>query len=116
MTQIVDSQRDVNLSMLDLQNLDFMGHHKWENLSEINVSRNMLSNIDILTMYQNLTQIDASRNYIKSVDLNLPRLKFLYLSQNQMTKFPEIVPSKKIRTLDLSDNFIESLESISLKE
>ena len=29
-----------------------------------------------------------------------------------MTEFPEIVPSKKMRNLDLSNNFITSLENL----
>lgn len=113
MAQIVDSQRDVNLSLLDLQNLDFMQDHSWNNLQEINISRNLLINIDILNMYINLKQIDASSNYIETVDLNLSKLQVLNLSNNHLEEFPDIIPCKKLFKLNLASNKIQSMEDLT---
>ena len=89
-----------------------MKHHAWQNLSKINVSRNMLISIDILEMYHNLKMIDASTNYIQSVELNLPKLKELKLANNHLTQFPDIVTCKRLTFLDLSNNKIESIEDL----
>ena len=68
-----------NFKQLNLQDLRFLKDYQFKQLREINVSKNLISNIDILYQYKNLRLIDASYNYIESVKLNLPKLEQINL-------------------------------------
>ena len=65
---IEDSQRSeqtsLTLTKLDIQDLKFLSNVVWISLTEINLSRNMITNIDILSQFTNLRVIDAQNNYI----------------------------------------------------
>ena len=48
----------------------------------IEISGNLLDNIDILNSLKKLKQIDASKNFIRAVNLQLPKLQELNLQNN----------------------------------
>lgn len=54
----------------------------WDSVLEIDVSRNMISQIDTLNQFRNLKILRASENYILDVSLTQPRLEELYLEDN----------------------------------
>lgn len=68
-----------------LRSLDGMRELKHlDKLSDLNLSKNKLKKIDILTMFRSLTKINASENEILSVTLSLERLVELDLSNNKL--------------------------------
>ena len=68
-----------------LRSLDGMRELKHlDKLSDINLSKNKLKKIDILTMFRSLTKINASENEILSVSLSLEKLVELDLSNNKL--------------------------------
>jgi Leucine-rich repeat (LRR) protein len=60
----------------------------WDSVVEIDVSRNMISQIDALNQFRNLKILRASENYILDVSLTQPRLEEIYLEHNQISRFP----------------------------
>lgn len=54
----------------------------WDSVVEIDVSRNMISQIDALNQFRNLKILRASENYILDVSLTQPRLEEIYLEHN----------------------------------
>ena len=60
----------------------------WDSVVEIDVSRNMISQIDALNQFRNLKILRASENYILDVSLTQPRLEEVYLEHNQISRFP----------------------------
>lgn len=54
----------------------------WDSVLEIDVSRNMISQIDALNQFRNLKILRASENYILDVSLTQPRLEEVYLENN----------------------------------
>ena len=54
----------------------------WDSVIEIDVSRNMISQIDALNQFRNLKILRASENYILDVSLTQPRLEEVYLEHN----------------------------------
>jgi|LauGreDrversion4_2_1035121.scaffolds.fasta_scaffold436334_2 Leucine-rich repeat (LRR) protein len=54
----------------------------WDSVVEIDVSRNMISQIDALNQFRNLKILRASENYILDVSLTQPRLEEVYLENN----------------------------------
>jgi Leucine-rich repeat (LRR) protein len=54
----------------------------WDSVVEIDVSRNMISQIDALNQFRNLKILRASENYILDVSLTQPRLEEVYLEHN----------------------------------
>ena len=59
-----NEQTSLNLQKLDIQDVKFMSNVVWVSLTEINLSRNMVTNIDILSQFVNLRVIDAQNNYL----------------------------------------------------
>ena len=53
----------------------------WDSVVEIDVSRNMISQIDAVNQFRNLKILRASENYILDVSLTQPRLEEIYLEQ-----------------------------------
>ena len=66
--------RVIFLESLDLQDLSFLIKYSWSQLEELTLSRNMLSNVDILNAQHNLRVLDCSDNYLEEVNLHLPKL------------------------------------------
>lgn len=99
---------------MDLQELGFMQSHIWANLYEVNVSRNMITNIDVLTYFPNLRVIDAQNNYIQEVNLYLPQLTSLNLSHNYLTNFPLLENMNKLRYLNCNYNQIVSFQEVEI--
>ena len=54
----------------------------WDSVVEIDVSRNMISQIDALNQFRNLKILRASENYILDVSLTQPRMEEIYLEHN----------------------------------
>lgn len=100
---------------LELQDIDFLRSHRWSSLAEVNCSRNLIANIDVLNGFHQLTFIDASNNYIKSVNLNLKHLVQLHLHNNFIDKFPSLPKSKGLRYLNLNANKLTSPEGLEAK-
>ena len=83
----------------------------WEQVQEIDVSRNLISQIDALNQFRNLRILRASENYIVDVSLTQPRLEALYLEDNQIRRFPQLSNLHKIRVVNLSNNRLEEFKA-----
>jgi Leucine-rich repeat (LRR) protein len=99
------------LESLDLHDLECMRGVSLKNLRDIQLSRNMVSNIDILNQYKNLETIDASNCYIEDVNFNLPKLVRLDLSNNYLRKFPILENMQRLVYLNLNSNKLVEFQS-----
>lgn len=63
---------------------------KKEEITEANLKRNYVSNIDVMAKFPNLLIIDASDNYISSINFALPKLTKLILRNNFLEKIPTL--------------------------
>ena len=59
---IIAQEVKVNLGGLDLEEINFLRDHMWPTLEEINLSNNMLQNIDLLNEFKGLVRINAFNN------------------------------------------------------
>nr|CAB3263080.1 uncharacterized protein LOC101242116 [Phallusia mammillata] len=106
--------RVLNLSSNLLMQLDGLNHLKY--LEWISLSGNQLGNIDLLNSCTNLVHVDASDNEICGCP-NLPNLKNLHtllMQKNQLSDlqyFPDNIP-KGIRILSLANNKITDLNQV----
>ena len=62
MNAIIAQEVKVNLGGLDLEEINFLRDHMWPTLEEINLSNNMLQNIDLLNEFKGLVRINAFNN------------------------------------------------------
>ena len=88
------NEKRLILEAYDLQDLLFLRNQPWANLEELNVSRNMISNLAGINEFENLRIINASNNYIEEVSINIYKLEQLDLQFNYIKAFPDITGCK----------------------
>ena len=81
-----------------------------EKLQKIDVSKNLLDNIDALNQLTRLKVIIASENYIRSANLQLPKLQELDLRNNEIKKVPILSQMPQLKVLILNANKITELK------
>lgn len=71
----------------------------------------MLGNIDCLAYYPGLKSIDASNNYIREIVLPLRKLRTLNLQNNFIEKFP-VLEAKHLKVLNLNSNKLTNMDEV----
>uniref|UniRef100_A0A2M4B9R5 Putative serine/threonine-protein kinase 11-interacting protein n=1 Tax=Anopheles marajoara TaxID=58244 RepID=A0A2M4B9R5_9DIPT len=92
---------------------------QWRSLKSINFAYNMLDYVDSsLELTPWLELLDLSHNQLVSVSAIrcLPNLRVLNLSYNRLNHIPVFHPeaTRKLRVLQLANNFLEDLEGLCL--
>lgn len=113
--QMIHQERSLNIEEFQLYDLGFMKNQAWVLLEEIQLNRNMIANIDILNQYQHLVSVDASHCFIQEVNFSLPRLEYLNLSNNYLSKFPILEGMQRLNHLNLNSNKITDFKSANIK-
>lgn len=88
------NEKRLILEAYDLQDLGFLRNQSWANLEELNISRNMISNLAGLDEFENLRIINASNNYIEELSVNIYKLENLDVQYNYLKAFPDIAGCK----------------------
>ena len=85
-----------------------------ENLEVLNLSQNILENVDILIGCVNLKELDLSYNDLKRIDGldKIKSLKKLDIKDNDIVSLSPLELCKKLEVLDVSFNYISTLDSI----
>ena len=99
----------LNLSGNNLESLDLKGvrgdYEKWE-LSEINVSDNMLTSI-VMTEYSTVTNLNASKNSFTNFDFKYyTGLRNLDMSNNRLSGEVLFEKQERLENVNLSNNLI----------
>lgn len=82
-----------------------------ENLALLDVSNNLLTNVDILGQYTSLTDLNVSKNQLTDISAlsALTNLKYLQFSRNEVTTLPEWKTSAALVAIDGSYNKLTSV-------
>jgi len=78
------------------------------NLKKIDISNNILSNIDDIQKIKNLSFLNISFNNIYDITFieNLKHLEYLYACNNKITSFTSLADLKKLKVLEIQNNQI----------
>ena len=98
MVKSITSQgKKYDIEGYNLHDIEFMQVHKWHILQEVNLSFNMLTNIDVLEYFPNIRVINASNCYIQEFKCDsLKQLRNVDLSDNNIKVFPNFYSAKYI--------------------
>ena len=110
--QTSKKQDVINLSnkkILDVLFVDALPYSMASKIIEIQITKNLISNLDSFNKLVNLKVINASDNYISSVNIHLNKLQELHLRNNFITKVPILHQMPSLRILDLNTNKITEL-------
>ena len=108
------NEKRLILEAYDLQDLGFLRNQSWANLEELNISRNMISNLAGLDEFENLRIINASNNYIEELSVNIYKLEHLDVQYNYLKAFPDIAGCKQLRILNLHSNRLVDFKDVNL--
>ena len=111
-----EADGELCLESLDLHDLECMRGISLKSLRTVLLSRNMVSNIDILNQYRNLESIDASNCYIEDINFNLPKLVHLNLSNNYLRQFPILESMQRLTYLNLNSNKLVEFQSFHYEQ
>lgn len=108
---------ELNLQGKKLKNLQSV---QMGQCSSLDVSNNLISNLEFPQENPNLLKLAATSNRIEEIngkDLkNVQNVREIDLSRNLLTKIENLSPLKQLETLDLSSNRIEVLENIEFSQ
>lgn len=86
-------------------------------LTDLNISYNQITSLDLINELVYLEYLDASHNEISSISaINYPALTYLSLSNNWLSDLSGIETLKSLTGLDLSDNLITDLAPLTKLE
>ena len=115
--------KKLDLSNCELNTIETDGTFFWEefeNLEEINLSKNFFTNLADFEKIHFIKSLDLSFNSISSVNISnrLPNLKTLNLDNNLIKDINFLTNCKKIKKLSLKNNNISNLYNsiLALKE
>ncbi len=123
-TEITETTEELDALKKDIgdDGLKTLCSIKFENLTQLLLEENKISNIDVLEKNNfgtKLTALDLSSNKITSINVlakvNFPSLKHLFLNSNQLSSI-DILSSTKfptLRELNLSSNKISSIDVLA---
>lgn len=104
--------KELDLSGNQLSNISAL--KKLTQLTSLDLSDNQLTEISALEKLTQLTSLDLSENQLRDISAlkKLTCLRSLYLSHNQLTEIAALTKLKNIRTLDLCINRLTQLSGI----
>ena len=109
-----------NLCLIKMTSIDTLKNIKFRELKKLNLSNNILSEINILEEINlnKLIELNLSNTNISNIDIlgkeNFSILKILNLSKNQIFDISilEIVKFRELGILDLSNNTIQHIDAL----
>ena len=98
------------MSISNLEGLQF-----FQNISELTLDNNIISNINILNELPYLTLLSVKDNHLKNIDSlgNVSSLKQLYLDNNYIDNLNAFQGTNSLEVLSLGGNHISDITSLS---
>ncbi len=114
----LDKLSDINLEYFWLKNFDFLLSKK-QTLTHLNLSKNRITEINIIMEFKNLIKLDLSFNRLNSFNkkilIELVKLEELNLVGNPIKNIPKEIFSNTGNVLQNIRNYFEALEKGSQK-
>jgi Leucine-rich repeat (LRR) protein len=114
--------QSINLSLNLIKTIEFESFRFLKHLNSLKISKTNISlfNVDLLVNCQNITELDVSFNRLNLNGFDRIGKNIEYLKLGKVSLFPRNISlsamllSSKIKTLDMSDNFIDDFSVFNI--